>query len=46
MFAQSLVRSICLAAAFGVSVPFLTTSTGAYLCWLAAPIVLAVARRL
>lgn len=48
VFAQSLVRSICLAAVFGVSVPasFLTTSTGAYLCWLAAPIVLAVARGL
>lgn len=46
-FDQSLVRSICLAAVFGVSVPvsFLTTSTGAYLCWLAAPIVLTVARR-
>ncbi|MFI9559697.1 TMEM175 family protein [Nonomuraea endophytica] len=47
VFAQSLVRSICLAAVFAVSVPvsFLTTSTGAYLCWLTAPIVLAVARR-
>ncbi|GAA0613995.1 TMEM175 family protein [Kutzneria viridogrisea] len=46
VFAQSLMRSICLAAVFGVSVPvsFVTTSTGAYLCWLAAPIVLAVAR--
>lgn len=46
-FAQSLVRSLCLAAVFGVSVPvsFLTSSTGAYLCWLAAPVVLAVARR-
>ncbi|MFE0023725.1 TMEM175 family protein [Amycolatopsis sp. NPDC059021] len=45
--AQSLVRSICLAAVFGISVPvsFLTTNTGAYLCWLAAPVVLAVARR-
>lgn len=47
-FAQSLVRSSCLAAVFGVSVPlsFVTTSTGAYLCWLAAPIVLAVAGRI
>jgi hypothetical protein len=46
-FAKSLVRSICLAAVFGVSVPvsFLITGTGAYLCWLAAPIVLATARR-
>ncbi|MEV5573854.1 TMEM175 family protein [Spirillospora sp. NPDC052269] len=45
-FSQSLVRSICLATVFGVSVPvaFLTTGTSAYLCWLAAPIVLAVAR--
>jgi TMEM175 potassium channel family protein len=45
-FAQNLVRSICLAAVFGVSVPvsFLTMNTSAYLCWLAAPIVLAVAR--
>ncbi|CCH32284.1 TMEM175 family protein [Actinosynnema sp. NPDC047251] len=43
--AQSLVRSICLAAVFGVSIPlsFLTTSTVAYLCWLAAPIVLTIA---
>jgi uncharacterized membrane protein len=48
VFAQSLVRSICLAAVFGVSVPlsFLITGTGAYLCWLAAPIVLAAARRI
>ncbi|MEV4889994.1 TMEM175 family protein [Nonomuraea sp. NPDC055795] len=48
VFAQSLVRSICLAAVFAVSVPlsFLTNSTGAYLCWLMAPIVLTVARRL
>lgn len=48
VFAQSLVRSICLAAVFGMSVPvsFLTMSTGSYLCWLAAPIVLAVARRI
>ncbi|QKG24554.1 hypothetical protein [Actinomadura verrucosospora] len=47
VLAQSLVRGICLAAVFGVSVPvaFLTASTGAYLCWLSAPIVLAVARR-
>jgi uncharacterized membrane protein len=46
--AQSLVRSICLAAVFAVSVPlsFLVTGTGAYLCWLAAPIVLAAARRI
>lgn len=46
--AQSLVRSICLAAVFGVSVPvsFLVTGTGAYLCWLAAPIVLSAARRI
>ncbi len=47
VLAQSLVRSICLAVVFGVSVPvsFLTTGTGAYLCWLAAPVVLTVARR-
>ncbi|MFI7102654.1 TMEM175 family protein [Streptomyces sp. NPDC050161] len=47
VFAENLVRSICLAAVFGASVPlsFLTTSSGAYLCWLAAPIALAVARR-
>lgn len=47
-FAQSLVRSICLATVFALSVPvvFLTGSTLAYLCWLAAPIVLAVASRL
>jgi hypothetical protein len=38
-FAQSLVRSICLAAAFGASVPFSFLTTGTYLCWLAAPIV-------
>ncbi|MFD5650235.1 TMEM175 family protein [Streptomyces sp. NPDC127039] len=45
--ARSRVRSICLATVFGVSVPvsFLTTGTGAYLCWLAAPLVLAVAQR-
>ncbi|MCF3102368.1 DUF1211 domain-containing protein [Streptomyces roseoverticillatus] len=48
VFAETLVRSICLAAVFGVSVPvsFLTMSSDAYLCWLAAPIVLAVARRI
>ncbi|MFG2226980.1 TMEM175 family protein [Streptomyces sp. NPDC048644] len=48
VFAENLVRSICLAAVFGASVPlsFLTTGPGAYLCWLAAPIVLAVARRI
>ncbi|WP_031468261.1 TMEM175 family protein [Sciscionella sediminilitoris] len=48
VFAQHLVRSICLAAVFAVSVPvaFLTESTGAYLCWLAAPIVLTLARRI
>ncbi|MEV7555765.1 TMEM175 family protein [Amycolatopsis sp. NPDC089917] len=47
VFAQSLTRSICLAAVFAVSVPvaFLTEDTTAYLCWLAAPITLAVARR-
>ncbi|MBB5075682.1 TMEM175 family protein [Nonomuraea endophytica] len=47
VFAESLVRSICLAAVFAVSIPvsFLTTGTGAYLCWLTAPIVLAIARR-
>ncbi|UOX85861.1 TMEM175 family protein [Amycolatopsis sp. FBCC-B4732] len=46
-FAQSLVRSICLAAVFAVSVPVssLIGGTGAYLCWLTAPVVLAVARR-
>jgi uncharacterized membrane protein len=48
VLAQSLVRSICLAAVFGVSVPisFVVTGTGAYLCWLSAPIVLAAARRI
>ncbi|MFG3258078.1 TMEM175 family protein [Streptomyces sp. NPDC048172] len=47
VFAQNQVRAVCLAAVFAVSVPvsFLTTSTGAYLSWLAAPVVLAVARR-
>ncbi|MFD5246890.1 TMEM175 family protein [Amycolatopsis sp. NPDC058340] len=46
-FVQNLVRSVCLAAVFGVSVPvsFLTGGTWAYLCWLAAPLVLAVAGR-
>ncbi|ANN18499.1 hypothetical protein SD37_24645 [Amycolatopsis orientalis] len=46
-FAPNLVRSVCLAAVFGVSIPvsFLTTGTGAYLCWIAAPVVLAVAGR-
>ncbi|MFG3102686.1 TMEM175 family protein [Streptomyces sp. NPDC048182] len=48
VFAQNRVRSLCLAAVFAVSVPvsFLTTSTGASLCWLAAPAVLRVAHRL
>ncbi|GAB3727039.1 TMEM175 family protein [Amycolatopsis oliviviridis] len=48
VFAQSLTRSVCLTAVFGVSIPvaFLTGGTGAYLCWLAAPIALAVARRI
>ncbi|KFU80327.1 Uncharacterized membrane protein [Amycolatopsis lurida] len=47
VFAQSLTRSVCLAAVFGISVPvsFLTNDTAAYLCWLAAPVALAVARR-
>ncbi|WP_409491070.1 TMEM175 family protein [Amycolatopsis sp. cmx-11-12] len=47
VFAQSLTRSICLATVFGVSIPvsFLTEDTSAYLCWLAAPIALAIARR-
>ncbi|MFJ2784882.1 MULTISPECIES: TMEM175 family protein [unclassified Streptomyces] len=47
VFAESLVRSVCLAAVFGASIPlsFLLRGPGAYLCWLAAPIVLAVARR-
>jgi len=47
VFAQSLLRSICLAAVFGISIPvsFLTGDTGAYLCWLLAPIALAIARR-
>ncbi|OXM57630.1 hypothetical protein CFP71_07390 [Amycolatopsis thailandensis] len=47
VFAQSLTRSVCLTAVFGISIPvaFLTGGTGAYLCWLAAPIALAVARR-
>ncbi|MFD9891974.1 TMEM175 family protein [Amycolatopsis sp. NPDC059027] len=48
VFAQSLVRSVCLAIVFAVSIPvsFLTTNTGAYLCWLAAPIVLTAARHI
>ncbi|WP_406011713.1 TMEM175 family protein [Streptomyces sp. NBC_00984] len=48
VLSESLVRSICLAAVFGASVPisFLTMSSDAYLCWLAAPVVLAVARRI
>ena len=47
VLAQSLVRSVCLAAVFGVSIPvsFVVPATGAYLCWLAAPIVLTAARR-
>ncbi|GAA2102106.1 TMEM175 family protein [Streptomyces albiaxialis] len=47
-FAQNRVRSLCLASVFALSVPvaFLTTSTGAYLSWLAAPVVLAVAGRI
>ncbi|WP_410665095.1 TMEM175 family protein [Amycolatopsis sp. lyj-84] len=47
VFAQSLTRSVCLAAAFGLSIPvaFLTEGTSAYLCWLAAPIALTIARR-
>ncbi|GAA1981959.1 TMEM175 family protein [Amycolatopsis minnesotensis] len=47
VFAKSLMRSVCLAAVFGVSVPvsFLTGSTASYLCWLAVPIVLNVAGR-
>ncbi len=47
VFAQSLTRSVCLATVFGVSIPvaFLTEDPRAYLCWLAAPIALAVARR-
>ncbi|MER8234104.1 TMEM175 family protein [Streptomyces sp. NPDC094049] len=47
VFAESLVRSVCLASVFGVSIPlaFLLRGPGAYLCWLAAPIVLGVAQR-
>lgn len=47
VFAQSRLRSICLAAVFGLSIPvaFLTSGTGAYLCWLLSPLVLAVAQR-
>ncbi|MFE3071418.1 TMEM175 family protein [Streptomyces sp. NPDC059247] len=47
VFAESLVRSSCLAAVFGISIPlsFVVMSPGPYLCWLAAPIVLATARR-
>ncbi|RSN25846.1 DUF1211 domain-containing protein [Amycolatopsis sp. WAC 04169] len=46
-FSQNLVRSVCLAVVFGASVPvsFVTAGTWAYLCWLAAPVVLAVAGR-
>lgn len=47
VFAQSRVRSICLATVFAVSVPvaFLIGGTGAYFCWLAAPVAMNVARR-
>lgn len=47
-FAQSRLRSICLAAVFGASIPvsFLTTSTVAYLSWLAAPTALALDQHL
>ncbi len=43
----SMSSSVRLAAVFGASVPvsFVTTSTGAYLCWLTAPLVLTVAQR-
>ncbi|WP_020663733.1 TMEM175 family protein [Amycolatopsis benzoatilytica] len=48
VFAQSQLRSLCLAAVFAVSIPvsFLTSSTGAFACWLAVPIVLRIALRL
>ncbi|MEC3980278.1 TMEM175 family protein [Amycolatopsis sp. H20-H5] len=47
MFAQSQVRSLCLAAVFAVSIPvaFLTANGSAYLCWIAVPIVLSLAQR-
>jgi uncharacterized membrane protein len=47
VFAQNLTRSLCLVTVFAVSVPvaFLTSPTGVYLCWLAAPITLQIARR-
>ncbi|WP_424215758.1 TMEM175 family protein (plasmid) [Streptomyces sp. BI20] len=48
VFAESLVRSVCLAAVFGASIPlaFLLSGPSAYLCWLTAPIVLAIARHI
>ncbi|MER8043524.1 TMEM175 family protein [Streptomyces sp. NPDC094032] len=47
VFAESLVRSVCLAAVFGASIPlaFLLRGPAAYLCWLTAPLVLAAAGR-
>ncbi|MEU8760497.1 TMEM175 family protein [Streptomyces sp. NPDC048659] len=45
-FDATLVRSLCLAAVFALSIPVaFLAGTAAYLCWLAAPIVLGLARR-
>jgi uncharacterized membrane protein len=44
VFSPIMVRSICLASVFAVSVPVSFVTTNAYLCWLAAPVVLTVAR--
>jgi uncharacterized membrane protein len=46
VFRQSAVRSVCLAAVFAASIPLSLLTTRAYLCWLAAPVVLGVARTL
>jgi len=48
VFAESQLRSFCLAAMFAVSVPvaFLTSNAGAFACWIAIPLVLRIASRL
>jgi uncharacterized membrane protein len=43
VFSPILVRSICLASVFAVSVPISFLTANAYVCWLAAPVVLTVA---
>ncbi|EWM16188.1 TMEM175 family protein [Kutzneria sp. 744] len=44
VFSPILVRSICLASVFAVSVPVSFFTTNAFVCWLAIPVVLTVAR--